>query len=399
MKRRDRPPLKTAGVVFLVLIMAVLTLVYLQFRGDLSPSTTLTMVSDRGGLVMDTGSKVTFNGVVIGRVLNVSSGERDGKNIARVTLDVDPHYLAFIPANVHADIKATTVFGNKYVALSTPKNPVSARLTSSDVITASSVTTEFNTLFETVTSIAEKVDPVKLNLTLSAAAEALSGLGGKFGQSIVNGNAVLDDVNPQMPQIRHDIQRLADLSDVYTKASPDLWDALDHAVVTARSLNAQQQDIDAALLASMGFGNNAADVFERSQPYFVRGMADLVPSAQLLDTYSPEIFCGIRNIAQAAPSALEAFGGNGYSLNTMTEILGAPNPYVYPDNLPRTNGRGGPGGAPGCWQTIDRNFWPAPYLVMDDGASIAPYNHFELGQPLLTEYVWGRQVGENTINP
>lgn len=97
MKRRDRPPLKTAGVVFLVLIMAVLTLVYLQFRGDLSPSTTLTMVSDRGGLVMDTGSKVTFNGVVIGRVLNVSSGERDGKNIARVTLDVDPHYLPSFP--------------------------------------------------------------------------------------------------------------------------------------------------------------------------------------------------------------------------------------------------------------------------------------------------------------
>ncbi|WP_372512406.1 MCE family protein [Mycolicibacterium gadium] len=56
------------------------------------------------------------------------------------------------------------------------------------------------------------------------------------------------------------------------------------------------------------------------------------------------MFCGIRNIAQAAPSALDAFGGNGYSLSTMTEILGAPNPYVYPDNLPRTNGRGGPGG-------------------------------------------------------
>ena len=170
-------------------------------------------------------------------------------------------------------------------------------------------------------------------------------------------------------------------------------------MVTANSLNGQQHDIDAALLASMGFGNTGADVFERSKPYFIRGMADLVPSSQLLDTYSPELFCGIRNIALAAPSALDAFGGNGYSLSTMTEILGAPNPYVYPDNLPRTNGRGGPGGAPGCWQTVDRNFWPAPYLVMDDGASIAPYNHFELGQPLLTEYVWGRQVGENTINP
>lgn len=37
--------------------------------------------------------------------------------------------------------------------------------------------------------------------------------------------------------------------------------------------------------------------------------------------------------------------------------------------------------------------------MLDTGASIAPYNHFELGQPMFIEYVWGRQVGENTINP
>lgn len=399
MSRRDRPPLKTAGVVFLVLIVAVVTVIYLQFRGDLQPRTALTMVSSRAGLVMDAGSKVTYNGVIIGRVGKVASAERNGTTIAKVTLDVDPRYLASMPANVHADIKASTVFGNKYVALSTPKDPSPKRLTSSDVIDASSVTTEFNTLFETVTSIAEKVDPIKLNVTLSATAEALSGLGSKFGQSLVNGNTVLDDINPQMPQIRTDIQRLSDLADVYTKASPDLWSALDNLVVTARSLNSQQKDVDAALLASIGFGNTGADIFERGGPYLVRGMADLLPSSRLLDKYSPELFCGIRNIANAAPAALDAFGGNGYSLNTVTEFLGAPNPYVYPDNLPRTNGRGGPGGAPGCWQAIDRNFWPAPYLVVDDGASIAPYNHFELGQPLLTEYVWGRQVGENTINP
>src|ERR1700720_83125 len=75
------------------------------------------------------------------------------------------------------------------------------------------------------------------------------------------------------------------------------------------------------------------------------------------------------------------------------------NPYVYPDNLPRVNAHGGPEGRPGCWQPITRDLWPAPYLVMDTGASIAPYNHFMLGSPILIEYVWGRQVGENTINP
>ena len=387
------------GTVFLILIAALLTLVFLQFRGDLSSTTTLTMIAQRSGLVMDSGSKITLNGVVIGRVGKVYSTTRDGKSMAQVELRVDSHYVPSIPANVHADIKASTVFGNKYVALSTPKDPSPAHISSADVIDASTVTTEFNTLFETVTSIAEKVDPVRLNLTLSALAESLNGLGTRFGRSIVNGNAVLDDINPQMPQIRYDIAHLADLADVYAGASPDLWNGLDKAVITAGSLNAQQSDIDAALLASIGFGNTAGDVFERGSPYLVRALADLVPSSQLLDKYSPAILCGIRNFGKALPAALDSFGGNGYSLNTVTEIVGAPNPYVYPDNLPRTNGRGGPGGAPGCWQTIDRNFWPAPYLVLDAGASIAPYNHFELGQPLLTEYVWGRQAGENTINP
>ena len=45
------------------------------------------------------------------------------------------------------------------------------------------------------------MDPVKLNLTLSAAAQSLAGLGDKFGQSIVNGNKILSDLNPRMPTI------------------------------------------------------------------------------------------------------------------------------------------------------------------------------------------------------
>ena len=36
---------------------------------------------------------------------------------------------------------------------------------------------------------------------------------------------------------------------------------------------------------------------------------------------------------------------------------------------------------------------------MDTGYSIAPHNHAEIAQPMLIDYVWGRQVGEHTINP
>ncbi len=433
------PPYKLAGVAMLVVAAVAVVLVYGQFRGNFTEKTQLTMVASRAGLVMDPSSKVTYNGVEIGRVANISETVRDGKPAARFTLDVYPRYLALIPANVNADIKATTVFGGKYVSLTTPQNPSPQRISPRTVIDARSVTTEINTLFQTITEIAQKVDPVKLNLTLSAAAQSLAGLGDRFGQSIVNANAILDDVNPQMPQIRHDTQQLAGLGDTYANAAPDLFDFLNNAVVTSRTINAQQKDLDQALLSAAGFGNTGADIFEKGGPYLARGAQDLVPTAQLLDTYSPELFCTIRNYHDIEPKATTFLGGNGYSLNAHTELLsglglllnplsattmvgliglfalptgglaglgalsglvgGAPNPYMYPENLPRVNARGGPGGAPGCWQHITHDLWPAPELVMDSGNSLAPYNHLDTGSPYAIEYVWGRQVGDNTINP
>ncbi len=160
------PPYKRAAVVFLLVAALVLAFVWLQFRGRLTPKTPLTMLAARSGLVMDPGSKVTYNGVEIGRVAGVSEVQRDGTPAAKITMDVNPKYIRLIPANVDANIKGTTVFGNKYVSLTSPKHPVPQRITPQHVIDARSVTTEFNSLFETVTSIAEKVDPVKLNLTL-----------------------------------------------------------------------------------------------------------------------------------------------------------------------------------------------------------------------------------------
>nr|WP_269466517.1 MCE family protein [Mycobacterium intracellulare] len=422
------PPYKWIAVAVLLVFALILALVYGQFRGAFTEKTQLTMIATRAGLLMDPGSKVTYNGVEIGRVGKIAETVRDGKPAAKFTLEVCPRYLALIPSNVNADIKATTVFGGKYVALTTPANPSPQKISSHTVIDARSVTTEINTLFQTITSIAEKVDPVKLNLTLSAAAQSLTGLGEKFGQSVTNANALLDDVNPQMPQARRDIARLAALGDTYANAAPDLFDFVNNAVITSRTINAQQKDLDQALLAAAGFGNTGAELFNKGGPYLARGAADLVPAAQLLDTYSPELFCALRNYHDIVPITGASEGGfNGYSLNMDTEVLsglglianpvsaapviaslvggvagvvgGAPNPYIYPENLPRVNARGGPGGAPGCWQPITHDLWPAPELVMDSGNSLAPYNHLDTGSPYAIEYVWGRQVGDNTINP
>jgi phospholipid/cholesterol/gamma-HCH transport system substrate-binding protein len=424
--KAPRQPYRIAGIVVFLIAAMVLWLVYLQYSGDFVDKTKLTMLSDRAGLVMDPGSKVTYNGVQIGRVADINEVERDGKPAVTFTLDVYPKYLHLIPANVDAKIVATTVFGEKYVSMTAPEHPLPQRITPNNVIDARSVTTEINTLFETITSIAEKVDPVKVNLTLSAAAQALSGLGDKFGQSITNGSAALDEVNPRMPIIRHDIQQLATLGDTFANAAPDLFDFLNNAATTAHTIHAQEKDLDRALLAATGFGATGAEIFNRGGPYLARGAKDLVTTSKLLDTYSPELFCTVRNLHDVEPkvaaftspyslrSETEIFSGLGLALSlpglgitaatmglsALTGLIGgAPNPYIYPENLPRINAHGGPGGAPGCWQKITRELWPAPTLILDTGNSLAPYNHVDTGSPYAVEYVWGRQVGDHTINP
>jgi len=397
---RDRtPPYKIAGLIVALVAAAGMTLTWLQFRGAFDSKAQVYVLASRAGLSMDNGSKVTYNGVPIGRLKGSEVVAAPGEKAqAKLILDVDPRYLDVLPRNVDVKLLATTVFGNKYISMTSPPNQTPQRLKGGDTVNAVSVTTEFNTLFETITAISEQVDPVKLNATLAAAAQALDGLGEKFGQSLVNGNVILADLNQRMPTIRHDNRALADLAEVYANASPDLWDGLKNAVTTERTLNDQRDNIDQALMASVGFGNAGGDIIERGGPYLVRGAQDLLPTSQVLDKYSPEIDCGIRALPRAVEATSFAVGGNGYSLISHTALVGSANQYVYPDNLPRINARGGPMGRPGCW-TVTRDIWPMPYMVMDTGASIAPYNHFGLGSPFASEYVWGRQDGENTINP
>jgi phospholipid/cholesterol/gamma-HCH transport system substrate-binding protein len=101
------PPYKLVGTSLLVILVLVLFLVFMQFRGKFTPKIELTMLAARAGLVMDPGSKVTYNGVEIGKVGKISQVLQDGRPAAKFLLDVYPKYLKLIPANVDAKIEAT----------------------------------------------------------------------------------------------------------------------------------------------------------------------------------------------------------------------------------------------------------------------------------------------------
>ncbi|MGY4648346.1 ABC-type transporter Mla subunit MlaD [Mycobacterium sp. URHB0021] len=87
---RHHPPYKVAGAAVLTVAAVAVALIYLQFRGDFATPTQLTLQSSRAGLVVEPGSKVTYNGVEIGTVSRIGMADVDGAEKARLTLDVDP---------------------------------------------------------------------------------------------------------------------------------------------------------------------------------------------------------------------------------------------------------------------------------------------------------------------
>ena len=104
----------------------------------------VTLTSDRSGLVMETDAKVKLRGVQVGG----SPPSRAAARPVALKLEIDPDQIKYIPANVEAQIRATTVFGAKFVDLIYPSDPSPQRLAAGAVLESRNVTVEVNTVFQ-----------------------------------------------------------------------------------------------------------------------------------------------------------------------------------------------------------------------------------------------------------
>jgi phospholipid/cholesterol/gamma-HCH transport system substrate-binding protein len=113
----------------LILVAVITGLVMVTagfFSGTFRSFVPVTLTSDRSGLVMESGGKVKMRGVEVGRVAAISAGSQT----VSVDLEIFPDQIRYIPANVQAQIRATTAFGAKYVDLIYPEQPSRSRLAS-----------------------------------------------------------------------------------------------------------------------------------------------------------------------------------------------------------------------------------------------------------------------------
>jgi phospholipid/cholesterol/gamma-HCH transport system substrate-binding protein len=369
-RRGGIDPIWWAPVLFAVVI-AVSALTVVLFSGAARSFETLTVVSDRSGLVMENGAKVKLRGVQIGEVQFIGTeASAEGSDLSKLTLKIYPSDFTYLPSDVEAEIKSSTAFGAKYVDLIVPDGGGSSQpLKPGAVLQPRNVTVEVNTVFQNLQSVVQSVDPAKLNSVLSAVAEAVRGKGDVIGQAISDSNDVLRAVNPRMPTIKQDWQLFGQTAEAYSNAADDIVSILDSFSTTSATIASHASALDAVLLSAVGFSQSGITVLGGNQPNLVRAMNVLDPTTALLTKYSPTYQC----LFQGAQWFLDhggrdALGGNGKSVIMDAALLFGDDPYRYPDNLPVVNAKGGPGGKPSCGSLPDvsKNF-PVKYLVTDTG--------------------------------
>lgn len=343
---------------------------------------TVTVTSERSGLVMEPGAKVKMRGVVVGRVDDVVGGPEP----VRIKLELDPDIVEMIPANVTAQIRATTAFGAKYVDLVPPlQDPSPDHIQAGAVLQSTNVATEVNTVFESLTNVLGRIQPEKLNAILGALAEGVRGKGERIGEATTDLNEVLLAVNPRMDTVRADFQALAAFSDAYGAAAQDLLTVLDAASTTSETVSAQAANLNSLLVSAVGFGTSGANLLAAAEDPLVRALNVLEPTTALLNKYQATVTCTLQGAEIVlTEGGYDAVGGNRRTTMLDSGLLLGDDPYLYPDNLPIIAAKGGPGGAPNCGSLPEtKNNYPVRALVTNTGWGTGPdiREHPGLGRP------------------
>lgn len=374
-----------AGLGLFVALALVFALAVALFRGSFTETVPVTVVSDRAGLVMDKDAKVKMRGVQVGKVASIEPLP-DGQ--AALHLAVYPSQLHFIPANVLVDITSSTVFGAKFVELVPPAKPSPQPLHAGEVLDGKHVMVEINTVFQELTSVLAQIDPAKLNETLGALAQALSGRGAKIGQALSDLDAFLAQVDPSLPALSHDIAVSVPVFNAYADAAPDLVKTAANAAKISQTIVDEQHNLDALLVSAIGLADIGNDVLGTNRKPLTDVVHLLVPTTDLANQYNKALTCGLGGLAELQHNPpLERPG----AYNSTTFLFGTER-YRYPTHLPKVAATGGP-------QCLDLPKVPyntaEPFVVMDVGANPWEYGNQQLllNSDLLKQLLYGPIAG------
>jgi phospholipid/cholesterol/gamma-HCH transport system substrate-binding protein len=389
-----RSHVRIAAAILGVLLLAAAVFTYFSYTAAFTSTDTVTVTAPRAGLVMETDATVKYRGVQIGRVKGLEYTGRE----AKLTLAIDRSQLPYVPSNAQVRIGGTTVFGAKAVEFLPPDSPTGDSLRAGAHVAASDVQLEVNTLFQTLTDVLQKIDPINLNATISALGEGLRGNGDDLGATLAGLNYYLQQLNPKLPTLQQDFQKTAVVGNIYADAAPDLVTVFDNAPVISNTIVDEQDNLNATLLAATGLANNGTATLEPAAEDYIAAIQRLRAPLKVAGDYSPELGCIIKGTKKALDTFAPVIGGIRPGLFVASNFLPGAPAYTYPESLPYVNASGGPNcrGLPDVpSKQLGGSWYHSPFLVTDNAyVPYQPNTELQFDAPSTLQFLFNGAYAE-----
>ncbi|MGI8667602.1 MAG: MCE family protein [Jatrophihabitans sp.] len=331
------------GLAFLAVLAGLVGLSIAAYQQVFTKVTMVTLDTDHTGAQLQPQSDVKLRGIVVGSVRSISTYNVPAQNgqqpetRARVRLALIPSRAKLIPAGVTAVLLPKTLFGERYVALSVPENLSGTQaktIRAGDTISSGKDAIEIERVLDDLYPVLLALHPEDLKVTLTALATALQGRGKQLGDNLASLNNYLQKLNPKVPELVDDLDKLGKVALLYNDAAPDLLASLNNLQTTANTITRRPQALDQLLTSATAASNELDGFLNVNGDYLIQVSASSATILQLLAHYSPEYPCLAQGLATLEPRLEQAFGGGQPGLHITLELIKSQGKYV-PGNEPK----------------------------------------------------------------
>lgn len=307
MNRRSRRRYQALGIAFLLAAGLFFAGTIGSYQKVFTPVVQVQLETDRIGNQMRTGADVKARGVVVGEVRDVRAESGDG---AVLDLALQPDQAERVPSSSAARLVPKTLFGERYVDLKIPEGSPGAGLSAGDVIPQdrSESAIEVEKVLDDLMPVLQAVQPQKLSSTLRAVSEAVDGRGEQLGDTLVQLDSYLEDLNPSLPKLQSVVSRLDDVARTYDDAAPDITQALEDLSTTSQTVAEQSGQLSNMVDSVTGSSETSTRFLEANGDNLIQLAGSSRASLELLGRYAPEYPCMLQQFAASIPNAEKSFG-------------------------------------------------------------------------------------------
>lgn len=344
------------GAALLAILLAFVAVTVAAYLKVFTPVERVTLRAPSAGLQLGPRADVKLRGVLVGEVESLAVTPYG----AEIVLALDPERTPLIDSASTARLLPKTLFGEKFVDLVPPAR-ATIPISDGDVIRAAEDAVELGQVLDRLLALLRTVRPERLNATLTALATALEGRGARLGATLDRAGAYLDELAPSLTAIRRDVSLLADVTELYGDAAPDLLRTLANGEALGRTVTGERKGIDGLVRDVPRVAGKAGDLLATNETGIV-GLPHVVrPALAIAATYAPSISCVFQGLDRLRPRLDRAFGGG--KAKVVIEIVKAAPPYRVGGDAPEYADRRGPR----CYGLPDHPPAPFPEIDFRDG--------------------------------